>query len=207
MPKGAAEPLVRELLRRGRVIPGVVGAEGSSRAVAAEWSRATGREGSDEAVQRLHRLSQLAPAPARGRPRGATIADVALLQEWLRRFGAESGAPVSATRAAVLDRLGYDGWLLWDDASGRPVSLAGLNRTVAGMTRIGPVYTPPDARGHGFAAAVTWAAARAALDRGTRDVVLFTDVRNGTSNRLYARLGFVPVEDRLTIRFEPAPAT
>jgi len=38
-------------------------------------------------------------------------------------------------------------------------------------------------------------------DRGAREVVLFTDVANRTSNDLYRRLGYVPVEDRLTVRF------
>ena len=36
---------------------------------------------------------------------------------------------------------------------------------------------------------------RAALDGGARDVVLFTDPANPTSNALYQRLGYVNVAD------------
>src|SRR6185437_36138 len=72
---------------------------------------------------------------------------------------------------------------------------------VAGMSRIGPVYTPPEHRGHGYAAAVTAAAARWALDRGARHVLLYTDLANPRTNRLYPRLGFRPRYDALELRF------
>jgi hypothetical protein len=38
----------------------------------------------------------------------------------------------------------------------------------------------------------------------TRAVVLYTDLANPTSNALYERLGYVPVEDRVVLSFEPA---
>jgi predicted GNAT family acetyltransferase len=72
------------------------------------------------------------------------------------------------------------------------------------MARVGPVYTPPASRGRGYAAAATAAASRAALDAGTREVVLNTDLANPTSNALYERLGYAPVEDRVVLTFEPA---
>jgi len=83
------------------------------------------------------------------------------------------------------------------------VSLAGNTRQVAGAVRIAPVYTPPEHRGRGFAAGATAAAARAALDGGAGEVLLYTDVDNPMTNRLYARLGFVPVEERVVVAFEP----
>ncbi len=43
-----------------------------------------------------------------------------------------------------------------------------------------------------------------ALERGARQVVLFTDRANATSNALYQRLGYQPVEDRLEVSFEMA---
>ena len=58
------------------------------------------------------------------------------------------------------------------------------------MSRIGPVYTPPEHRGHGYAAADTAAAARWALERGARQVLLYTDPANPTTtNRLYPPAG------------------
>ncbi len=47
------------------------------------------------------------------------------------------------------------------------------------------------------------AAARAALDAGAAEALLYTDLANPTTNRLYARLGYVPVEDRVLLTFGP----
>jgi predicted GNAT family acetyltransferase len=69
------------------------------------------------------------------------------------------------------------------------------------MIRVAPVYTPPRRRRHGYAAAVTATVRRAELEAATR-VVLFTDPANPTSNALYLRLGYHPVEDRVVLRFD-----
>ncbi|MBO0788662.1 MAG: GNAT family N-acetyltransferase, partial [Actinobacteria bacterium] len=102
----------------------------------------------------------------------------------------------------VRDRLRHGGLTLWEE-EGRPVSLAGLTRQVAGQVRVGPVYTPPEFRRRGFAAAVTAAVSRAALAAGAQEVLLFTDLANPTSNSLYRRLGYRPVSDYVSLAFGP----
>jgi predicted GNAT family acetyltransferase len=82
------------------------------------------------------------------------------------------------------------------------VALAGITRQVAGVARVAPVYTPPEHRGRGYGAAATAAVSRQALDEGAADVVLYTDLDNAATNRLYARLGYVPVEDRLVLALD-----
>jgi predicted GNAT family acetyltransferase len=72
---------------------------------------------------------------------------------------------------------------------------------VADVSRIGPVYTPTDRRGNGYGSAVTAAAALWAREHGAQDVVLFTDVANPTSNAIYQRIGFEPVNDYARIDF------
>jgi predicted GNAT family acetyltransferase len=74
------------------------------------------------------------------------------------------------------------------------------------MARIGPVYTPPELRGRGYAGGATAAVSQAALDAGVREVVLYTDLANPVSNALYERLGYRAVEDRVILSFQP-PAT
>jgi predicted GNAT family acetyltransferase len=71
------------------------------------------------------------------------------------------------------------------------------------MTRVGPVYTPPESRGHGYGSAVTAAASAWAHDAGAREVVLFTDLANPVSNAIYPRIGYRPVLDALELRFRP----
>lgn len=113
-------------------------------------------------------------------------------------FKQESGEGGAASETALLDRISYGGMLLWEDA-GVPVSLAGFFRPVGAVTRIGPVYTPPALRGRGYAAGITHAATGAARAAGAQEVLLFTDLANPTSNGVYRRLGYTPVEDRVEL--------
>jgi predicted GNAT family acetyltransferase len=105
----------------------------------------------------------------------------------------------------VDERLSYRGLTLWEDA-GQPVSMAGLTRPAAGQVRVGPVYTPPGRRGQGYAGALTCVVSQAAQDAGADRVLLFTDLANPTSNALYQRLGYEPVEDRAVWSFHRSPA-
>ncbi|GAA0515901.1 N-acetyltransferase [Paractinoplanes deccanensis] len=170
-------------------------------AFAAAWQRRTGQSATATRRTRLYRLGELAdPAPP-GRARLATDADRSLLMEWHAAFHDEIGeAHHGDLGAAVDDRIAYGGLLIWEDG-GRPVAMAIHSRPDAGMARVQIVYTPPDQRGHGYAAGATVAATRSALATGVRDVVLNTDLANPTSNRLYRRLGYRPVEDRVILEF------
>ncbi|MFF3214868.1 GNAT family N-acetyltransferase [Streptomyces sp. NPDC002886] len=149
---------------------------------------------------RLYRLAGLIapdPAPA-GKARPAGEADLPLLLDWITAFKQESGEGGAASEEALRDRFSYGGMLLWEDA-GSPVSLAGFTRPLGAMSRIGPVYTPPELRGRGYAAGVTYAATEAAHAAGAHEVLLFADLKNPTSNGVYQRLGYTPVEDRVEV--------
>jgi GNAT superfamily N-acetyltransferase len=151
---------------------------------------------------RLFRLDELIrPAGVPGEPRAAAGADRGLIIDWYRAFQVEAGGfggqlEEAADRALTAGRV----WLWYD--RGRPVSLAARRAPEAGSARVGPVYTPPQHRGHGYGSAVTAAATRDLLDLGATPV-LFTDLANPTSNKIYQQLGYYPVEDRLHVTFKP----
>jgi predicted GNAT family acetyltransferase len=140
------------------------------------------------------------PAPP-GAARLATTADRDLLLAWHQAFNKEIGLSGDVA-ARIDDRLSDDGLQLWyvDDT---PVGMAGRSRVIAGMARISSVYTPPRHRRRGYAGALTAAVSQAARDAGATTIVLFTDLSNPTSNRLYPRLGYVPVTDRVLLAPEP----
>jgi predicted GNAT family acetyltransferase len=138
----------------------------------------------------------------RGAARVAAAADRDLLESWLAAFRRESADLGGPGQGMAEDRISYGGLTLWE-AGGAAVSLAGFSRPAEGVVRLGPVYTPPDHRGRGYGGAVTAAVSQAALDAGAAHVVLFTDLANPTSNTLYRRLGYWPVEDRVVLKFEP----
>jgi GNAT superfamily N-acetyltransferase len=185
-----------------RPAEGVTGDAAATDAFAAAWSARTGARTSVHRRMRLHRLGDLAapdPAPD-GTAAPARPAHRDLLVGWYEAFIAEIGDIAGAVGPVVDDRIAHGGLTLWL-LDGEPVSLAGITREVAGMVRVAPVYTPPEHRGRGYAAATTAVVSRAALDAGAREVLLFTDLANPTSNRLYARLGYRPVEDRVVLTF------
>lgn len=68
--------------------------------------------------------------------------------------------------------------------------MVGINRPVAGAVRVGPVYTPPALRGRGYAGTAVAEASRRALAGGARSCMLYTDLANPTSNKIYAEVGY-----------------
>lgn len=198
----AAAELAAQLATTGRELSGVNAEERAAERFAAMWRERTGVEAHVHRKMRLFRLDELVwpePKPG-GEPRIAGDKDRDLLIDWFDAFTSEVNDPRSDNAAGVSDRLSYGGLTLWQ-VDGVPTSLAGVTRTVAGMVRVGPVYTPPELRGRGYAGAATATVSQAALDAGTAEVLLFTDLANPTSNSLYQRIGYRPVEDRVMLSF------
>jgi predicted GNAT family acetyltransferase len=152
-------------------------------------------------AQGLFRLDDLSrPRGVAGSARLATVDDRALLREWIAAFMVEAH-DIPAAAQEVADRAIEQGCWLWLDETGAPVSLAARRAVVGGSARIGPVYTPPTRRGHGYGSAVTAAASDAVLRDGGIPV-LFTDLANPTSNKIYQLLGYRRVEDRVVVTFD-----
>jgi RimJ/RimL family protein N-acetyltransferase len=151
---------------------------------------------------RLYILDKLtSPEPPAGRARTAGAGDRPLLLRWSQEFHETLGESHFGDLGADVDeRIGYGGIVLWE-VDGEPVSMAARSRIESGMVRVQLVYTPAALRGRGYAGAATAVVTQAALDEGAATVVLFTDLANPTSNGLYQRLGYRPVEDRVVMEF------
>ncbi|MFE2095982.1 GNAT family N-acetyltransferase [Streptomyces sp. NPDC059468] len=197
---GAAEAdaLAARLLDLGRPVVGISAERDTAAAFAAAWQRRTGTEGEIHQRQRLYRLAELRP-PERlpeGRPRVAGPADRDLLMRWYGEFTAAAGLHAGQAAGEWADaRLAHDGLTLWETPDATPVAMAGVTRATAGQVRVQTVYTPAHLRGRGYASAVTAEVSRAALEPGAREILLFTDLANPTSNALYQRIGYRAVAD------------
>lgn len=208
LPPGSAAGLLAALSRPA--LPGAANlAVRDEPELAAAWAALTGGTLTAGRRSRLYQLGRLTPPdPPPGAARTAGAADRDLLIGWHEAFAAEvhEGAGRLNAERAVDERLGYGGLLLWE-AAGEPAALAALTPAAAGVARVTTVYTLPGCRGRGYGGAVTAAASRAALAAGASAVVLFTDLANATSNALYQRLGYRPVEDRMEAALTaPGPA-
>ncbi|GIE96159.1 GNAT family N-acetyltransferase [Paractinoplanes rishiriensis] len=163
------------------------------------------RTGADAKVRmrtRLFRLDTLTPpAEPAGQARTATADDRELLLRWHAEFHDEIGEGHSDSFGPLVDeRLGYGGITLWE-VDGEPVAMAIRSRVESGMVRVQTVYTPRAHRARGYGGAATTVVTRQALDLGAAHVVLVTDLANPTSNALYQRLGYRPIEDRVVVEF------
>ncbi|MFE7750184.1 GNAT family N-acetyltransferase [Streptomyces sp. NPDC057428] len=180
-------------------LPGINADRDAALRLAARWPRH--RVDQEQRLYRLGTPMPPSPAPA-GAPRTATTADRDLLVEWIRAFGEETGQSGDHAGRIVDTGTARGGITLWE-ANGVPVSLAGVSPRIADTVRVSNVYTPPEHRGRGYAAAVTAEVGRVARELGAREVLLFTDLANPTSNGVYRRIGYEAVSDRLLITAEP----
>ncbi len=199
---GAAIPALAEALAR-LDLPGVLGPTGHAGAFAQHWCAAAGRTPALEMRERIFRLARVRPpsSPPPGRLTVAGPGDRDLVIRWFAEF-ADEALPPDEPRAPdelVDRRIASGGVFLWDDDG--PVSLTVVGSRTPHGARVGPVYTPPDRRGRGYASACVAGASQAQLDAGLRFVFLFTDLANPTSNHIYAEIGYEPVRDIDSWRF------
>ncbi len=190
-------------------LPGVVGAVPESEAFADLWAPRAGATARVETRQGVYALEAIVPTP---RPTGlARVADASdrdLVVRWLIEFGEEvlheHGPGREHIEATIDDRLSGDqsrGALLWED-DGEPVSLAGWGGRTPNGIRVGPVYTPHELRGRGYATALTAELSQRLLAGDRRFCFLYTDLANPTSNAIYERIGYRRVCESAEIAFD-----
>ncbi len=169
------------------------------------WSALTSREPRLALQERLYRLEQVRPMPTPvGSARPAQPADWPLLARWLIAFQREA-LPHQRELLSEAELL-----VRWQTLSALPPSARGQWVWVAGGDlvsyvaygsatpngmRIGPVYTPPEARRRGYATALTARVSQEVLNQGKRFVTLYTDLANPTSNKIYQAIGYAPIAD------------
>ncbi|HEX6788845.1 MAG TPA: GNAT family N-acetyltransferase [Gaiellaceae bacterium] len=201
-------PALHELADAIDELPGVVGAVPEVDAFAEYWCAQHGCRARLVFGQGIFALRQVAELPrASGALREATWDDHDLLLDWFGAFAREAlhdGEP-GAEQHERLIRLRLDsddgGIALWED-DGEVVSLCGYGSPTPSGMRIGPVYTPPELRGHGYGTTLTADVSAAQLERGRRFCFLYTDLANPTSNAIYERIGYVRVCESKQIAFE-----
>jgi RimJ/RimL family protein N-acetyltransferase len=184
-------------------VAAVTAVPGTARAIAGAWARLTGGTTRTRIREAMHVLDEVRdpPRPARGALRLADPDDRDLLVGWMEEFAREANVTGAAQAAAMVDgSMRRHGLLVWED--GQPVSMIGVNPAVAGVVRIGPVYTPPPHRRRGYAASAVAAASRRALASDADRCMLFTDLANPTSNKIYAEVGYRRVGDWEEIALE-----
>ena len=197
MPMDAIPALVTDVAGVYDTLPAVLGPAAETQAFAEAWARQRGVHAEPGIRQRIYQLERVVP-PTRVAPGHFQLAQrrhVELVAGWIRAFAKEAHMEEIRAEQIAADRIAAKMMFLWVDPE--PVALAGWSGRSPNGIRIGPVYTPPESRGHGYASALVAAASQRALSSGAGLCFLYTDLDNRTSNAIYQRLGYEPVCDVL----------
>ena len=195
------------LAREVGQLPGAVGVVPEIDAFVAAYERVHGVRPEPRVKQGVYALDAVVPPPMPpGSPRPATAADRPLLVRWWGEFGVEALGALEQdeeqNRRNVDHRLGTpgNGIALWE-VRDEPVSVVGYGSPTPSGVRIGPVYTPREHRGHGYATALTAYVSAEQLAGGRDFCFLYTDLSNPTSNKIYVEIGYRRVCDAIQYAF------
>lgn len=208
-PREALEVIARDVQDFRPDTPGVVGPVPVSQQFAEIWQTLTGLSFHKRMAERIYRLEAVKPPTGvPGRMRRINENDRALLVEWVDAFQMEiwNESDPAVVERSVNNMLtlppDYRGTFLWEDPG--PVSLTSYGGPTPNSMRIGPVYTPREFRGRGYASACVAAVSQHLLNSGRKFCTLFTDLANLTSNKIYMQIGYEAVCDVDEYKFAPA---
>ena len=198
----ALDLLSKDLIQFDPNLPGILARPEVARQFAEIWANMTGKPFQVQFEQRVFELRKVNhPEISEGALKLATPEDLELATEWNYEFVREAlfksdleNAQKSALRKINNEEL-Y--WWMVDD----PVSMVAKARPTKNMIAVNSVYTPPKYRKRGYASASVAALSQKLLDSGYKSCVLFTDLANPTSNKIYQNIGYKPVCDYTSYEF------
>ena len=205
----AMEALIERLVDEGQDLPGVNAAIPELETFVGIWLEEHEVEATRVFRHGIYELRDVASVPlADGEPRPVTPDDRELVITWVVAFSDEvlpADHDMDSQIRTIESRLtaSDDGGIwIWED-EGRPVAFSGYGGATPSGIRIGPVYTPPDLRGRGYATSLVASQSRWLLENGRSFVFLYTDLDNPTSNALYRRIGYRMIAEAGEVRFDP----
>jgi uncharacterized protein len=181
-------------------LPGINGEAATAAVFAGQWSERSKSAATPFQGNRLYEFSQTGETPGvEGTLRQAGPIDRGLMILWTRAFEHEVDESANDTELRVDRALAAGQLWLWEQ-NGDALSMALGREPVHGVVRLSGVYTPPERRRHGYAAACVHALSTQLSHAGYRSA-LYTDLGNPTSNSIYRRIGYRAVAEALRYRF------
>jgi predicted GNAT family acetyltransferase len=202
MPPEAVIAVVDAIVDQGAELPGVNGEAATAARFAGHWTERTRSSARPVEGMRMYEAIEVVnPGLVNGHLRAASEQDREQLTTWFEAFAVETDSPGSHGAAEVVDRRLAAGEVsIWDD--GGSVAMAGLSQPVAGVVRVGPVYTPPAQRKRGYAAGLVATLSGQALATECR-CILYTALANPTANSGYRSIGYRAIDEALLYHFDP----
>lgn len=166
--------------------------------VAAKWEMKTGRTHQlimDQGVYRLDKVNEgLENSP--GTWRYAEERDASLIEEWYNLFERDAGmtlTSVERVQKQVAMFIKERELFLWED-HGKVVSMMKKSRPTKNGVTVSLVFTPKESRKKGYARTLVAAISKELLKDFTF-CILYTDMMNPTSNKIYKEIGYEKIGD------------
>jgi uncharacterized protein len=201
MEPSVAMAIADAIAEAGVALPGVNGEAAAAATFAGQWSERSKSAAMPFEGNRLYELLEIGEGPnVEGTLREAAPNERSLMIVWSRAFQQEIREPAHDTELRV-DRALATGQLWVWDQSGEAASMVVRREPVLGVVRLSGVYTPPEKRKRGYAAACVYTLSKQLRDAGYR-CALYADLGNPTSNSIYRRIGYRAVAEALRYRFD-----
>ncbi|HSJ38908.1 MAG TPA: GNAT family N-acetyltransferase [Planococcus sp. (in: firmicutes)] len=201
---GLETDLARHLKKELQEIPGVIGDKKVAEQFAEAWTAETGTAVELHMDEGLYRIDALAPGleKSRGSWRVANKRDAELLEEWYLLFEKETGIGASSHKEASMkieqfldDKEVY----VWE-VEGETVSCMKKARPSKHGITVSFVFTPEKYRRKGYARTMV-AEVTEELLLEYDFVMLYTDLKNPTSNKMYSKIGYEKIANPVHLKF------
>lgn len=196
--------VVSEMMKRNIHIPSVVGMKSVVYAFAAKWKVQTQCDTKllmDQGLYRLDKVKRLL-GDSSGTWRYARNEDASLIEKWYHAFNNDAGLPIASSQMVqdkVKQFLQDQEVFLWED-NGKVVSMMKKARPTEHGVTVSFVFTPKEERKNGYARTMV-AAGSAELLKTYDFCVLYTDMMNPTSNKIYQEIGYHKIVDSVHLEF------
>jgi predicted GNAT family acetyltransferase len=156
----------------------------------------------DQGLYRLNEVNEtLEHSP--GSWRYAEESDSPLIEKWFNLFENDTGLPISPieqVKKRVAMFLKEQEVFIWED-KGKIVSMMKKSRPTKNGVTVSFVFTPKEERKKGYARTLVTAVSRELL-KDFKFCVLYTDMMNPTSNKIYREIGYERIADSVHLGFD-----
>lgn len=201
----AIDRMVDYILSNDIALPSIISLKPWAEKFAARWTVKTNQLSKTIMDQGLYRLDTVDETLDRspGTLRLAQESDKPLLEKWHIGFIEDTLMPeVTPEQAAewVARAVEHEEIVLWED-EGIPVACAKQARPSQNSITVSFVYTPTEHRRQGYARTLV-AEFSAKLLNHYQFCMLYTDMTNPTSNKIYREIGYKKIADSVQLGFE-----
>lgn len=197
---GVESLAAKEFRDAGITVPGVIGDKGTAEKFAKAWGELS-EIAMDQGLYRIDAVRRNLPKSP-GSWRVANRLDTSLLVEWYRLFAEDTGIGDPSQGEAeekIADFISRKEVFLWEDG-GRAVSCMKKARPSKHGITVSFVFTPKELRKNGYARTLVAEVTEELLTEYDF-AMLYTDLANGTSNKIYQEIGYEQISNPVHLQF------